>query len=154
MSPLGVECQRRHGVAACLVRRDHLVGAGRDELALRRLFGRTRDDVEVGTELTCRQRGEDVLGVRVHAGDHPPCALDPRLDQDLVLVGAPLEVQHPHLVDRFAHGGVVLDHNERHAGGAQVTRNLSADATEAADQVVVLDVGDLVLHAARLEQAG
>ena len=59
-----VQGEPRHGVAARLVWRDHVVGARADQLLLGRLLGRAGDDLDVGPERPRGDREEDVLIIR------------------------------------------------------------------------------------------
>ena len=147
------ERQARHRAAARLVGRHDLVRPGPDQLALRGLDRRPGDDRDVRAQLPRGQRREDVLGVGVDACDHGACALDAGLQHRLVVGPAPLDQQHVFLLGVLAHIGVVVDHHERHPACAQVLRDLPADAAVPADQVVVLELGDLALHAALVEQS-
>ena len=56
-------------------------------------------------------------------------------------------------LEELAHVRVVVDHDERHARALQVLGDLAADPAEAADEVMVLELGDLALHAAFVENS-
>ena len=62
-------------------------------------------------------------------------------------------MEHLHLLEGLAHLGVVVDYDERDARVLEVAGDLAPDPPEPAEQIVVVELGDLSLHKARLEQS-
>ena len=87
---LGLQGEARHLGPARLVGGDHPVGAGSEQLLLRVLDAGAGDDRDVGAELARGQAGEDVLGVRVDAGEHRDRPVDAGRLQHLVVRGPAL----------------------------------------------------------------
>ena len=102
-----------------------------------------RDDGEVRAQGAGGEGDEDVVGVVGDGGDQARRALDPRVDQHLVLAGVAVDDRQPlrgGLVERRL---VDVDHHEGDALAPQVAGDLPPDAAVAAEDVVA---GEL-LHA-------
>jgi hypothetical protein len=151
---LRMQREARHLGARGLVGRDHPRGAGADQLALGLLAGGARDDRDVGAQLPCGQRDEDVLGVGVHARDDRACALDPRVAQGAVVGRLGLDEPHADPGRELAVGGVAIDDHVPGAGAPEIARNLPSHPAEAADDEVVGGRIDHPLHPTRGQQVG
>ena len=81
-------------------------------------------------QLSRRQRREDVLRVRVDAGDHGPEPIDSGLAAGLVVGDRPSSIAAPPARDCLPDLGFVVDHDERVVCLPQIAGDLLSDAAE------------------------
>jgi hypothetical protein len=147
-----VQSQAGHLGAAGLVGGDHAVGARPLELLLGVLDCGAGHDRDVRSQLARGERDEHVVRVGVRAGDDRAGPRDPGLDQHLVIGGVALDEADAQPLGAVAVAVVRIDHHVVGARAVQVAGHLAAHAAEAADDVVVGERVDHLLHAPGCQQ--
>ncbi len=130
------------------------IGAGLHQLALRGRRLAAGDDEQIAVEAAGAEGDEDVGGVVGQHGDHGAGALDAGLQQ-VGFLGGVTKVAEIAAAGGFGAASLAgFDDDEGHAGAVEGTGELAADAAEAADQDVVLELVDATGHAAVAQDVG
>src|ERR1019366_3223210 len=148
---MGAHKGLRDAISREVVGRDHVIGAGGEQVLLGIFFAGAGNDVELGVQAARGQNDVDVGGVGGGGGNQSAGALDVQLAQHLLLRGV-AHHRKPAFVGVARQFGLVAVNNHKGQRLArQFARHAAAHPPGAADDVVVRQSADLTVHASPAE---